>query len=433
MLHWTLRPTQFIRECAGRYGEVFTLRLGVGGHIRTAVIISDPEAVAAIFCDPSLSQTGAPRESIEPVFGSNSILLADGAEHLRQRRLISSSLRASQLERCAEITSTATDRELEGWPLGKPLALRSRMQAVMLEVILSAVFGLDDPANRETIGHHIHRLLTLVANPAPAFAMGLPRSIGLLDLHALPARRRSAADAVLSEEFARRRADRTIAERTDVLSCLLAASDDEDFPLSDAELCDQLVTLLLAGHETTATALAWTFDYLLHTPVALARVVSEAHNEQSSGQYIDAVVSESLRLRPPLPLIQRALTSPMTVQGHDLPAGTRVMLCAYLLHRHPEIYDRPEAFEPERFLGQTPAPQTWFPFGGGTRRCLGASFARLQMRVMLKRVFGRVRLRSRFRHTEAVRRRAIVFAPARGCQVIVEARWDRAREHPAAL
>jgi cytochrome P450 len=227
------------------------------------------------------------------------------------------------------------------------------------------------------------------------------------------------ADGSLLAEIARRRTDPALAERDDILALLLQARDEGGKPMSDRELRDELVTLLLAGHETTATALAWAFDYLLGDRQALERL-SEDCRDEGGGEYLEAVIQEVLRLRPPIAFVDRRLTRPLVLDGYRLPAGTIVAPCIYLVHRRPDLYPEPNRFRPERFLEHPPETYSWLPFGGGVRRCVGASFATFEMRVVLKTILSHARLRSAAREPEPAMRRAIVLAPRHGTRAVLE-------------
>ena len=239
-------------------------------------------------------------------------------------------------------------------------------------------------------------------------------------------RLRTQVDRLIFEEIARRREDPELAERDDILSLLLQARDDEGAPMTDRELRDELVTLLVAGHETTATALAWAFERLLRHPEALDRLTAEARGSGEDA-YADAVVQETLRLRPPLPAVGRMLTEDAEIAGRALPAGVRLAPSIHLVHRRADLYPDPAAFRPERFLDHPPETYGWLPFGGGVRRCLGASFATFEMKIVLRTILARARLGAAESRSEPVRRRAIVLAPARGGRAILVERAGRRR------
>jgi cytochrome P450 len=294
------------------------------------------------------------------------------------------------------------------------------MQAITLEIILRVIFGLDEDERREVVRTHITRLLEIVANPLTELFAGLPERVGPINLRAQFVRTLREADAVLLSEIARRRSEPNLENRDDILSLLLQARDEDGEVMSDGELRDQLVTLLLAGHETTATALAWAFDQMLRAPDALERAMSDARAHSAERPYLDAVVKETLRMRPPIPIVDRRLAVRFELGGFQLPPGTIVAPCIYLLHHRADIYPDPHTFRPERFIDTTPDTYSWLPFGGGVRRCLGASFATLEMRLVLQTILESVDLRPARARAETIHRRAIVLAPRHGTRVRVD-------------
>jgi len=310
-------------------------------------------------------------------------------------------------------------REIETWPVGRRFAAQPSMQTITLEVIMRVVLGIDEGPGFEELRLRLRSVLD---------SLGSRRRLLLLALTSSSWGARSpwgrfraairAVDVLIAEQVAARRTDPRSSERGDVLSMLLQARDEDGEAFNDNELRDQLMTLLIAGHETTATALAWTLERLIREPAVLER----AHAEASLGDedYAGAVAKETLRLRPVVPAINRRLTAPVELRGWRLPAGINLNPSIYLLHRRPEIYPEPDAFRPERFLEQPPANHEWIPFGGGVRRCLGASFALLEMQLVLGAILRRWRLRPETRPDEGFARRAVTFTPSRGARVAVE-------------
>jgi len=421
---WTFRPSALLDRCQRQYGDTFTLRLlGFGGRgFSDVVFLADPAAIKAVFtASPKELRVGELRASMAPMFGDKSILLLDGAPHMRQRKLMLPAFHGERMVKYRELITAATERELDHWPVGRQFALQPRMQAITFEVILQAVFGLDDAARRAQVGSAIKRALDMVANPLSEILMGLPGKIGPINVRAGFERAVADADALLLAEIARRRADPAIGDGEDILALMLQARDEEGNQMSDRELRDELVTLLLAGHETTATALAWAFDYLLHNPQALETLTEECRRDGDEA-YVEAVIKEVLRLQPPISFVDRKLTEPLELGGYALPSGTIVAPCIYLVHRRPDLYMDPGAFRPERFLENPPETYSWLPFGGGVRRCVGASFATFEMKTVLKTILERVRLRAASERTEASTRRAIVMAPRHGTRVVLEER-----------
>jgi cytochrome P450 len=404
-IEWMARPTAFLRRCGSRYGDLFTIRVSTTGA--PMVLTSDPDVVRRLFTEyADVARGGGSTVSLKPFVGPRSILLLDGPEHLRQRRLILPPLHGERMRGQAALVAELAERELESWPRDEPVATLPRMRALTLEVITRLVFGARDRAEVEPLRAAIERPLQITSS--------LPRLIGLARGMRRPWRMFDAAVAVLDAEvaraIARRRAD---PQEGSVLDMLLAARDEDGEPLTDGELRDQLVTLLAAGHETTASGLAWAFERLSRTPHALHRI------RGGDDAYLDATVREVLRVRPVLVLAPRVLVAPLEVDGHELPAGVHVSACSYLVHRRGDLYPDPLAFRPERWLeGRELPPYSYIPFGGGGRRCPGAAFASMEMAEVL-RVASRYELRPEHPRPERARRRSVAVAPAAGGRVMV--------------
>jgi cytochrome P450 family 135 len=409
MAAWLARPLWFAQQCRARYGDMFTVRV----EERPWVMLGDPVAIRQVFTAPAdLMHAGDANEILRPMLGPSSVLLLDGAEHMHQRKLMLPAFHGARLERYRQIMIDATERALADWPAGAALSVRPHARAITLEVIVRAVFGVDAGAAhdrlRALLSDVLDRLtrvrrMVLIAAAGPNH----PRIVALFE------RELAAVDAELYRLIAERRAAPDLEARDDVLSMLLLARDEAGRGLSDGELRDELMTLLVAGHETTANSLAWAFERLARTPGALDRVAGDAG-------YAEAAVRETLRLRPVIALVARWLTRDAEIGGRLLPAGTVVTPCILLVHRRPDIYPDPDAFRPERFLEHPPGTYTWIPFGGGVRRCVGATFAQMEMQVVLRTIAARVRLEAVGR-PEPVRRRAITLVPARGGEVRVVA------------
>ena len=407
-----VRPVPFFEHWRRRLGETFAARLLGPGDV---VFVSDPESMKTLFAADRVN-TIAPGRNIvlRPLLGPQSLLLQEGAEHLKRRRLMLPPFHGDRMRAYEETIAEATAAQVAEWPLGTPFALHPGMQAVTLEVIIRAVFGVSEP----------ERLVALRESLVEVLAeSGSPSAVGLLidPVRRLPHYRRFArhaarVDELLALEIAERRHDPALDGREDILSMLVAAEFDDGSRMSDSELRDQLMTLLLAGHETTATALAWTIDLLLHAPAALARLLDELRAD--STDFLDAVATESLRLRPVVPMTGRLLREPASLAGYELDAGTVVMAAIYMAHTNADTYPDPFAFRPERFLDGGPDTYSWVPFGGGTRRCIGAAFAQLEMRVALRTMLESVRFEPADPQPERMVRRNVTLSPANGTRVI---------------
>jgi cytochrome P450 len=412
MAAWLARPLWFAQQCRARYGDMFSVRI----EARPWVMLADPAAIREVFTAPAdVMHAGDANGILRPMLGPSSVLLLDGAEHMHQRKLMLPAFHGERLQRYREIVVEATDRVLARWPAGEAIALRPHAQQITLEVIVRAVFGVDpDPA------HPAHdRLRTLLADVLDRLTsvrrMVLMATLGPDNPRMLALFRRelAAVDRELYRLIAQRRADPGLAARDDVLSMLVLARDEDGRGLTDAELRDELMTLLVAGHETTANSLAWAFERLARTPGGLDRVAADR-------AYAEAAVRETLRLRPVIAVVARRLTREAEVGGRRLPAGTVVTPCILLVHRRPDVYPDPDEFRPERFLDRAPGTYTWIPFGGGVRRCLGATFAQMELQVVLRRIAERVTLEP-VGDPESVHRRGITLVPARGGEVRVVA------------
>jgi cytochrome P450 family 135 len=411
---WITRPGPFLERCRQRYGDVFSIRLAQEG---TWVMLADPEHARQVFTgDPKVFHAGEANAILRPVVGERSVLLLDEAAHMSQRKLLLPPFHGERMQRYGEVMREIAEREIEGWPHGEPLQLWPRMQAVTLEVIMRAVFGMEEGAKLDRLREALRATLDWATRPTQMLTLA---ALGPGRVERMPhfRGRFTDVDLLLYEEIRARRADPELTERDDIMSLLLQARHEDGSPMSDEELRDELMTLLVAGHETTATALAWGLERLVRHPGKLERLREEALAGED--EYLDAVAKETLRLRPVLPIVTRRLTEPVEIGGHRLPAGAKVAPCIYLIHRHASIYHPdPTAFRPERFLEQPAGTYTWIPFGGGVRRCVGASFAVFEMKVVLAAIAHKLDLRAARGESERVLRRAITLTPSRGAEVI---------------
>lgn len=408
-LAWFTRPVPFLIKQQQRYGDVFTMTLPVEGDW---VVLSHPDAIREVFTgDAAKLLAGEGNEVLQPILGPRSVLLLDGPAHLRERRLLLPPFHGARMQRYGELMQEVAEAEIATWPRGAAFPLAPRMQAVTLEIILRAVFGLTDGPRLDALRTGLRTLLEELSAPA-AFAtvlvLGPERAVRWPPF----ARLMATVDREIHAEIRARRAAGGLEEREDILSLLLQARDEEGEPMGDDELRDELMTLLVAGHETTATALSWAVERLVRTPGAMERIAD------GDKPWLEAVCHETLRLRPVIPLVLRKLTEPMRIAGHDLPAGVKVAPNIVLVHRRADLYPDPHAFRPERFLGVKPGTYTWIPFGGGVRRCLGATFALFEMQAVLSAVARATTLRAASPAPEHTRRRSITLAPNRGAAVV---------------
>jgi cytochrome P450 family 135 len=421
--NFLLRPGGFLEDCRRKYGTPFTFRMSPQ---RTVVMTDDPAVIKQVFTsDPTKLLAGVGNEVLRPLLGPRSVLTLDEPEHMRQRKLLLPPFHGERMRLYEEVVRSATERELARWPVGERFAVQESMQAITLEVIMRAVFGVRDDSERlEQIAAPLRALLDSMADMRRLFGLQVvsaKRNGPLSPWRRFRETLLHPADDVLYEEIRAHRADADVGERDDILSLLLSARDEEGAGLTDSELHDELMTLLLAGHETTATALSWTLERLTRHPEALARLTEEVRSGDGE-EYMDAVIKEVLRLRPVVPAVARYLTEPTELGGRMLPAGVHVAPSIYLTHHNPEIYPDPTAFRPERFLERPAGTYEWIPFGGGTRRCLGASFALFEMKIVLGEVLRRFDLQPTDVRAERIARRAITFSPGGGGRIVLAAR-----------
>jgi cytochrome P450 family 135 len=411
-VRWVARPTQYLEACRRRYGDVFTLPLIREGPW---VMVADPELVKQVFTGPpELLHAGEGNAVLRPILGPSSVLVLDEAEHMRQRKLLLPPLHGERIQRYEEVMRAETERVLRSWPTGVAAAARPRTQQVTLEVIMRAVFGATGASELGRLRVALEGLLELTTRRRRLIllvVMGPDRVRESQRLGFRDALER--VDSAVLDLVRARRADPALEDRDDILSLLLQATHEDGSPMSDSELRDELLTLLVAGHETTATALAWALELLVRHPDALERA-------RADGDYLEAVIRETLRLRPVIALVARKLTADWTLGDHHLPAGAVITPCIYLIHRREDVYPEADRFRPERFLETPPGTYTWIPFGGGVRRCLGASFALFEMEVVLDTLLQHARVRAARSRPERVARRAITLTPSRGGEVVLE-------------
>ena len=430
MGEWIMRPVPFIERCRARYGDFFTVRFVMGN----VVWICDPDVIKRVFTgDPDVLHAGEGNAApLEPIMGRNSVLLLDEPEHMRQRKLMLPSFHGERMQRYGELMHEITDRDVDGWPVGTPFPLRIRTQAITLEVIMRAVFGVDDAERLARLRDALSPLLDMGTNQLAMVSIAFPimrRTLGKRVWDRFMGLR-AEADELIYDEIHRRREDPSTPDRDDVLSVLLQARDEDGSPMTDAELRDELITLLVAGHETTATSISWAFDLLLHHPDKLARLREEIAS--GGDEYLEAVIKETLRIRPVVPGVVRKLTEPLELRGYEIPAGTRVAPNIYLTHMNPAVYPEPKRFLPERFLDNGADTYSWIPFGGGIRRCLGASFAMYEMKVVIPAILQRVEAEAAG-PSEHIRRRAITFAPHEDARIVVTEKRPAPSAHREAV
>ncbi len=409
-------PIAFPIRSQRRYGNIFTVSFPL---YRRLVYITDPALVKELFtASPELSRGGAARATVlEPSLGANSLFNLDGSPHMRQRRLLLPPFHGERIQRYGELIRDVTLREMESWPVGKPFALHEHMQQITLIVIMHTIFGVHDEeglARFERLIETFNRRVGLVSAFPP-----LRRNLGRWSPWARFLVAREELDAFIYEKIALRRAEiaesEPGAQGDDVLSLLLQARHEDDSPMSDVELRDELVTLLTAGNETAATGLAWAVERLLRNPRVLARL----QESLAAGEvdYLDATIKETLRARPVVGDVGRKLAAPLRIGGYDLPPETMVMVPVSALHYREDLFPDPDEFRPERFLDSKADTYTWIPFGGGVRRCIGAALAEYEMRIVLQTIFERAELSAPNPRPERAKFHNTTLIPAQGARV----------------
>ena len=426
LMHWIFRPIPFMQECAERYGDCFTIRLP-----RTApfVMFSSPDAVKQIFTgDPEQLPAGETRAILQPLVGDHSLLLLDGARHMHHRRLMAPSFHGERMQAYGQVMREVADHSIETWPTGRTFPIHSHMQDITLDIILRTVFGVDEGPELGRLRSCLAEMLSLAANPIRL----IPWFQGVINLFTKGKELKQLMDEIdelLYAQIAYRRKEGGIG-REDILSLLIEARDEDGQPMTDWELRDEMITMLVAGHETTATSLAWTFHRILERPDVMEKLQAELQAVLGSGpveaqhiaklEYLDATIKETQRVHPIVPIVARLSHEPVYIGGQDLPAGVMIAPCIYLTHHNPDVWPDPYRFDPDRFYGKRVSPYDFFPFGGGIRHCIGAAFAMYEMKIVLAEVLSRVTLHAAPGHKVKLVRRGITFAPSAGMPVVCD-------------
>jgi cytochrome P450 len=411
-LRFTLDPEGYFAGAQRRHGDMFTLRI-LG---QRWVAVAHPEAVKELFSHgPEEVDSGEANQALSPVLGTRNLLLLDREEHLHRRRIVLPAFHGERMRAYEETIRQAIRKEIADWPVGEPVAALPRMQALTFSVIMRCVFGVQEGERVGELGEALRAMIAWVTDMRRVLFFFI---VGPQRLDRVPAFRRQLArvDREILAEISRRRALGDLSEREDILSLLIQATDEDGAHLSDAELRDELMTLLIAGHETTATLLSWAIHDLARDPGSQDRLSIEG------GAFADAVIAEALRLHPPTGGVARRLREPLTIGGYKLPTGTDVVPVTLLVHRRADLYPEPWRFDPTRFLDTRPPAGGWFPFGGSVRRCIGASFAQFEARIVLEELTKALHLSPVEQRPERTSRRAIVLVPSKGARVIARRR-----------
>jgi cytochrome P450 len=416
---WWSRPTAYLERCRARYGKRFTVRLMGQSPF---VVLSDPDELKQLFqAPPDVLHPGEGARILEPIVGANSVILLDEAPHLRQRKLLLPAFHGESMQRLASLMMDLAEDEVSGWPQGEALPSHPRLQGLTLEIILRTVFGLERGAQLESLRELLREMLAYGDSPLSLLPFAPKLLAGRRPMVAFEAAR-TRADELIFALIEERRAEGPKDE--DVLSLLLAARHEDGSEMSPVELRDELMTALVAGHETTASQLAWGLATLAHMPSAQERLHDELDDDDEA--YLTATIQEIMRRKPVLPNAEpRLVKQPVQIGPVSYEPGVVLFASAYLVHHDPLVYPDPYAFRPERFLEQPPGTYTWIPFGGGRRRCIGASFAQLEMKLVLRAVLARFELEPADGAAEVARRRGIAISPSRAARVKLRERASR--------
>lgn len=422
---------RFISACRRRYGSAFTMRIATMG---TLVYLDDPAEIKKVFAgSPNVYHAGEANMMLGGLLGDSSVLVIDGDVHRERRRQMLPAFHREAVARQTGLMAEIASANIATWPVGAEFPVAPKMSEITLEVILRTVIGASDPSRLAALRAVMPKLLNVT--PWASLAIAKPSLQRFGPWRALR-RNMAEADRLLYAEIADRRADPGLATRTDALAMLVRAADGDGTTMTDKELRDQLITLLVAGHDTTATGLSWALERLTRHPAILDKAVRAAEGsaagDPAGDEYLDAVARETLRIRPVVFDVGRVLKESVDIAGCRLPAGTMVAPGIGLVHSRADQYPNPDRFDPDRMVGATPGPTVWFPFGGGNRRCLGATFAMVEMRVVLREVLRRVQLCTSTAADERQKVKHVILIPHRGARIRVRAVKDVSRTAGAA-
>jgi len=430
-LRFSVRQVPLLFKTRRELGDTFALRFPKRNRYDDdqTFFVTHPDHVRSLFTNPELAISSTSESPLRPIVGPNSVLTTVGPTHMRQRKLLLPPFHGEAVERYTQMIVDVAEREIDSWPVGEPFALAPRMQAITLDVIMAAVFGVEGTPAPGTPEAALRRMIVRFTefSTKPIAQLAELRNLGNSEPVGLVKRVVERADRTLYALIAQRRAELKAAgpdsRRTDILSLLLATTDEDGRPMSDQEVRDELVTLVLAGHETTANSLAWAFERLLRNPAAYDRLRESARAEEAEDDgWVEATIHEAMRNRPVVPIIGRRVQAPWQLGELRVPAKSHVLVSISLLHHRADVYPDPFSFRPERFLGVKPGTYTWIPFGGGIRRCLGATLALAEQRVVLRAIARRTDMEAPDPRPERVLHRNVTMLPAKGTQVVVTSR-----------
>jgi cytochrome P450 len=422
VLRFSVRQIEFVFHARRKLGEVFRMRGTIPGD---PVITSHPDHVRSLFtAKPELALSITGESPLRPIVGPNSVLTALGERHMRQRKLLLPPFHGEAVAEYAQMISDITEREIDRWPVGRPFALAPRMQDITRDVIMAGIFGIE---GRPAAGSPAHGLQTAVkslvaASTWPLARLGELQNIGRTEPVGVTKLGLAILDRPVYALIAQRRRAEDLDERTDIMSLLMRARTEEGEALTDEELRDELLSLVLAGHETTANSLSWTWERLVRFPEAYERLRDAVRSDEDAAENVEAAIVEGMRSRPVIPIIGRRVTVPWRLGDYHAPEGSPVSMSILLLHHREDLYPDPFSYRPERWLGRKPGTYEWIPFGGGVRRCLGAALAMAEQRVVLEAMTRRLDLEAADPEPEHAVHRNVTMIPARGARVVIRSR-----------
>ena len=424
VLRFNQRQIEFVFRARRELGEVFSMH---GATEDAVTMTSHPDHVRSLFtASPELAPSLTGESPLRPIVGTESVLTAIGPRHMRQRKLLLPPFHGEAIEAYTQMIAAATEREIDRWPVGEPIALAPRMQAITLDVIMAGIFGIEGRSERGTPERGLRQVIRgmIVASTQPAAQIGELLQIGREEPFGPTKAGLALVDRQVYAVIKSRRRVTDLEDRRDILSLLLQARTEEGEALSDKELRDELLVLVLAGHETTANSLAWAWERLVRTPDAHEALLGAVRSGEGAEEQIEATIVETMRSRPVIPLIGRRVTVPWRLGEFGVPAGTAITMSILLLHHREDLYPRPYEFHPERWLGRKPGTYEWIPFGGGIRRCLGAALAMAEQRVVLEAMARRLDLEAEDPAPERALHRNVTMIPIHGARVVVRSRRD---------
>ncbi|MGB6298173.1 MAG: cytochrome P450 [Rivularia sp. (in: cyanobacteria)] len=432
LIEWVFNPLQLMEKSAKTYGDTFKLFL-VGNN--PMVFVSHPQAIKEIFnANPDKFNVGKGNKLAASLLGEQSLALLDGAPHQRQRKLLTPPFHGDRMKQYGELICKITEKVISEWKISEPFDVRKSMQEISLRVILQAVFGLNEGERYDEIKQLIGSVLEISGSPLKAMLVFVPllqKDLGAWSPWGRFLRQQKRLDDLLYAEIQERR-DNPEASREDILSLMMAARDEENKPMTDKEMHDELMTLLIAGHETTASSLTWAFYWIHHLPEVREKLLAEIDtvdeqdlNTIAKLPYLNGVCAETLRIYPVgLLTFPRINKAPMEIMGYEYPAETWLMPCIYLTHHREDLYPEPKQFKPERFIDKQYSPYEYLPFGGGNRRCIGMAFALFEMKLVLTIVLKNLDLSIVNNHEVKPTRRGGTLAPSGGKWLMVKGKRD---------